>query len=114
MPNDNTDDDDIFQEILESNIEVSIVFENMQFSIKFVFLMKIKYNDVLCCQEPSRQLNNKTKIADTSVQKELPSRSTNANNIEMSEEVKARIEANRLKALERAAARKRALESQAS
>lgn len=35
-------------------------------------------------------------------------------NIEMTEELKARIEANRLKALERAAARKRALESQES
>ena len=48
------------------------------------------------------------------VQKEVPSQPANANNIEMSEEVKARIEANRLKALERAAARKRDLQSQPS
>lgn len=45
------------------------------------------------------------------VQKEAVSENKN---IEMSEELKARIEANRQKALERAAARKRALESQAS
>ncbi|KAL8254225.1 hypothetical protein R6Q59_032446 [Mikania micrantha] len=47
------------------------------------------------------------------VPKELAKETTDGNNIELSEEVKARIESNRLKALERAAARKRAFESQA-
>ncbi|KAL4570043.1 hypothetical protein LXL04_025693 [Taraxacum kok-saghyz] len=54
-------------------------------------------------QEPSGPLNNEE---DTIGEKSAP--------IEISEEVKARIEENRRKALERAAARKRALESQTS
>nr|GEV08901.1 TIMELESS-interacting protein [Tanacetum cinerariifolium] len=87
LPNHDTDDfqHDLFDEIYRSTIE-----------------------------EPSRSLNNEGTIADTTVPKEPPPQTTDANGIEMSEEVKARIEANRLKALEKAAARKRALESQAS
>ncbi|CAI9275269.1 unnamed protein product [Lactuca saligna] len=54
-------------------------------------------------EEASGALNNEAMSADKSEP-----------NIEMTEELKARIEANRLKALERAAARKRALESQES
>ncbi|XP_071696274.1 uncharacterized protein [Rutidosis leptorrhynchoides] len=88
MPNNDTDDlqHDLFQEIYDNANE-----------------------------GPSRPSNNEFTMDDTSVQKELPSQSKDdANSIEMSEEVKARIESNRLKALERVAARKRALESQAS
>ncbi|KAI3787313.1 hypothetical protein L1987_41692 [Smallanthus sonchifolius] len=65
-------------------------------------------------EEPSGPLNKEGTCGDTSAPKELASETTDGNSIEMSEEVKARIESNRLKALERAAARKRALESQAS
>nr|XP_043608454.1 TIMELESS-interacting protein [Erigeron canadensis] len=85
MPNNGTDDfqHNIFQEIYENITD-----------------------------EPSRPLNDEATVADTSTQKELPSQTTNSHNIELSEELKARIEANRLKALERAAARKRASETQ--
>ncbi|KAJ0560241.1 putative transcription factor interactor and regulator CCHC(Zn) family [Helianthus annuus] len=66
-------------------------------------------------EEPSGPLSKEGTSGDTSVPKEVPGQTTGGNNsIEMSEEIKARIEANRLRALERAAARKRALESQAS
>ncbi|PWA86985.1 Replication fork protection component Swi3 [Artemisia annua] len=65
-------------------------------------------------EEPSPSLVNEGTIADTTVPKEPPPQTTDTNSIEMSEELKARIESNRLKALERVAARKRALESQAS
>ncbi|KAI7724612.1 hypothetical protein M8C21_015473 [Ambrosia artemisiifolia] len=61
-------------------------------------------------------LNKEGTSGETCVPKEVPGQTTGGNSVEMTEEVKARIEANRLKALERAAARKRALEmeSQAS
>lgn len=63
-------------------------------------------------EEPSQPLNDEATIA---VQKEVPSQpAADGNNIEMTEELKGRIEANRLKALERAAARKRDSQSQAS
>ncbi|XP_076885544.1 uncharacterized protein LOC143535097 [Bidens hawaiensis] len=65
-------------------------------------------------EEPSGPLNKEGTSGDTSAPKEVPRQTTDQNSTELSEEVKARIESNRLKALERAAARKRALESQAS
>lgn len=59
-------------------------------------------------------LNKEVASGNESIPNEVPRQTTDGNSIELTEEVKARIEANRLRALERAAARKRALESQAT
>ncbi|KAJ9549457.1 hypothetical protein OSB04_022000 [Centaurea solstitialis] len=101
LPNHDADDfqHDMLHEIFENTTEHMMP---KFYSIMFTLFYK---------KEPSRPLNDEATVA---VRKEVPSQPTAANNSEMSEELKARIEANRLKALERAAARKRDLQSQAS
>lgn len=81
----------------------------LPFSVYLILWFTCVYWLNACLQEPSQTLPDGMATADTSAPKEVSSAALGSSSTEapMSDEQKARIEANRLKALERAAARSR-------